>query len=424
MTATSAIAHSALHQAAALMLAGHVFSAFSAPCMGHNKAALPQILARLERGERMVIACLGDSVTGVYYHTGGRQAYPEMIAAALHSRYPCANLQVVNGGVSGHTSLDGVARLRQDILPRHPHLVTIMFGLNDMVLVELAAFQSMLELMVDECRAADADVLLCTPNAVEDTPSRPRELLVKYVAAIRAVGQAKNVPVADVFAVHEAIRRCDSAEFSLLMSDPFHPNADGHELIARTICKTLGISNSVDLYVRLPSSPASHIAKLLAAGEQVQLLATPPFDTMVVRAIRRIHPDAKLKITPWRAAEGRLSDIANDVRQVRELRPDLVVFAIRMEHCAGDAAQFARAYREILNGLFSFERREWDLLVLPPSVCEPGLSADQLHYDALVRRLIHAQDLPLIVRTQEDRRSPLDLLTDWLREHLNEKACL
>ncbi len=77
---------------------------------------------------------------------------------------------------------------------------------------------------------------------------------------------------------------------------------------------------------------------------------------------------------------------------------------------------------EILNGLLSFERCEWDVLALPPSVCEPGLNAQQFHYDALVRRLIHAQDLPLIIRTPEDRRSPRDLVTDWLREHLHMPA--
>lgn len=31
----------------------------------------------------ITIVCLGDSVTGVYYHTGGHRAYPEMLELAL-----------------------------------------------------------------------------------------------------------------------------------------------------------------------------------------------------------------------------------------------------------------------------------------------------------------------------------------------------
>lgn len=36
------------------------------------------------------IVCLGESVTGVYYRTGGRRAYPEMVQVALKRLYPNA----------------------------------------------------------------------------------------------------------------------------------------------------------------------------------------------------------------------------------------------------------------------------------------------------------------------------------------------
>src|SRR5688572_16733780 len=46
----------------------------------HAESKLPKIAALLEAGERPVkIVCIGDSITGVYYHTGGRRAYPEMV---------------------------------------------------------------------------------------------------------------------------------------------------------------------------------------------------------------------------------------------------------------------------------------------------------------------------------------------------------
>ena len=88
------------------------------------------------------IVCLGDSVTGVYYHTGGHRAYPEMLELALRQAHPHAPIRVINAGISGHTTIDGLARLEQDVLQHHPTLVTISFGLNDMTRVPPEQFRA------------------------------------------------------------------------------------------------------------------------------------------------------------------------------------------------------------------------------------------------------------------------------------------
>ena len=56
------------------------------------------------------IVCLGDSVTGVYYHTGGHRAWPEMLELALRQIHPGAAIHVINAGISGHTTTDGLLR--------------------------------------------------------------------------------------------------------------------------------------------------------------------------------------------------------------------------------------------------------------------------------------------------------------------------
>lgn len=54
--------------------------------------AIPRTAELLRAGNDPVrIVCLGDSVTGVYYHTGGRRAYPEMVQVALKRLYPNAS---------------------------------------------------------------------------------------------------------------------------------------------------------------------------------------------------------------------------------------------------------------------------------------------------------------------------------------------
>ena len=123
--------------------------------------------------EPVRIVCMGDSITGVYYHTGGLRAYPEMLEIALHKLYPQGQVTVRNAGISGDTTKGALARLDRDVLAHKPHLVTVMFGMNDMVRTPLAEFRSNLKEISARCRQSGAEVLLCTQNSVVDTEACP-----------------------------------------------------------------------------------------------------------------------------------------------------------------------------------------------------------------------------------------------------------
>lgn len=75
--------------------------------MRKNASAAP-VLRALDK--ETTIVCLGDSVTGVYYHTGGHRAYPEMLELAFRQIQPDAPMRVINAGISGQTTTDGLAR--------------------------------------------------------------------------------------------------------------------------------------------------------------------------------------------------------------------------------------------------------------------------------------------------------------------------
>ncbi len=189
--------------------------------------------------EPVRIVCLGDSVTGVYYHTGGRRAYPEMLQVALKRLYPNTQVDVINAGISGNTTIDALKRLDSDVLAHKPHLVTVMFGLNDMTRVPLPEFEANLTTIIGKCRESGAEVMLCTPNSVTDTPGRPTAKLIEYCAAIRAVGGRENARVVDVYAACEAVRSKDSFDWLMLMSDEIHPNAAGYDVMAERVAEPL-----------------------------------------------------------------------------------------------------------------------------------------------------------------------------------------
>src|SRR5262249_19507943 len=86
----------------------------------------------LDFSQPRTIVSLGDSVTGVYYHTGGVRAYPEMLEVALKKVIPDAKVTVINAGISGTDTANALSRLDRDVLAKKPDLVTITYGLNDL----------------------------------------------------------------------------------------------------------------------------------------------------------------------------------------------------------------------------------------------------------------------------------------------------
>jgi len=75
------------------------------------------------------IVCLGDSST-FGMNVGASDTYPRLLAARLEADFPGA-FEVINLGVPGYTSRQGLELLRRTALTYEPDLVTFAFGTND-----------------------------------------------------------------------------------------------------------------------------------------------------------------------------------------------------------------------------------------------------------------------------------------------------
>lgn len=399
---------------ATLVLSGMVAVTFAEDA---KEAAAPASLIRPDHSETVV--CLGDSVTGVYYHTGGKRAYPEMLELAIATALPDAKVKVINAGISGNTTTDGLARLETDVLPHHPTIVTISFGLNDMVRVPEDQFRKNLETLVSRCREAGSQVVLCTPNMVITTAPRPIEKLREYCDIIRLTGRELGVPVCDQFAAGEAYSVKDPWAWRLTLSDEIHPNMDGHKLMAEELCRTLtGHSVSLADVPPLPN-PLLKTETLWKAGQPVKVLAMAPYDTLVGPALEQSYPGIKVEVTSW-PVEGKtlpeLEVAAKD--KVRAMTPSLVVLAVPRSAGAESDEQFAKAYSWVMNWSLSFGQSEWDCFVVHPAVASPTESAT---HDDLMCRLVKAQDLHLIDRVAGDDSSVTELLNRWMEKHRTAK---
>jgi len=372
--------------------------------MAAEKDVFPKTNAKLAANEAVKIVCLGDSVTGIYYHTGGMRAYPEMIAIGLQKLHPEAKVTAINAGISGQSTVNGLARLEKDVLAHQPDLVTIMFGLNDMVRVSPDDYQANLKIMIDRCRGIGAEVLLCTPNGIIDSPARPQPKLEEYNQLMRDVGQQTKTPVCDVYAAYQAVKQADPLAFRLLCSDPFHPNMDGHKLNAEVICKTI-TGKDVSLNDVGPPPALARTRKVIEAKQPVRVFAMTPIDQWIGPAIKAKYPDAQVEVTAWPTKDQSLPKLHEAAKAIRQMnpKPDLVVLAIPLEITpllSKPSEDDINNYTWTMNYALSFALQEWDVIAIAPSVLQEKMTSEELDREAFARRMINAQHLDLIARPE------------------------
>ena len=160
-----------------------------------------------------VVLAFGDSLT---YGTGASpgQSYPAVLQKII-------SRTVVNAGIPGETTAEGLARLPQFLDRYHPALVLLCLGANDMLqgLDEGSAAENLKE-MIRMAEKQGAQVVLIgvpKPNLLVSTPEFYRQ-------------------IADEFSLpYMENAMSDVLKNNSLKSDFIHPNAKGYQKLAEEI---------------------------------------------------------------------------------------------------------------------------------------------------------------------------------------------
>ena len=165
------------------------------------------------------VLALGDSLTAPH-GVQPQEAWPTLLGKKT-------GWNVINGGVSGNTSADALARLPALLEEHQPQLVLVTLGGNDMLRKQPAGQTiANLERMIEMARSKGAKVvLLATPKpslagAVFNSLSPP-----DFYAEI---AKDKKVPL-----IEDAIPKVLSD--TTLKGDQIHPNAAGHATLGELI---------------------------------------------------------------------------------------------------------------------------------------------------------------------------------------------
>lgn len=131
------------------------------------------------------------------------------------------NIQIINAGWSGDTSMSALARLEQDVLSQNPKIVIVLLGGNDAIRrIDPENTMSNLDTIIDKIHKRGAAVLLVGVRGglfFDDFKKGFRKL-----AKEKGVFYVPDV-IDDVFGHHE------------LMYDSIHPNDAGYIIMADRI---------------------------------------------------------------------------------------------------------------------------------------------------------------------------------------------
>ncbi len=193
------------------------------------------------------IVCFGDSITFGYKASNPLTAsYPAFLQRMLEDKYGMGRFTVVNAGISGEDTRQGLKRLDALLASEKPDWVLVEYGTNDLWTgrkIAPAETKANLLEMIRRMKAAGARVILATLPPVGDEDKEVAE----RNAVIREAAREADVPVNDLNAAFEkALADAGGksspeawAKYYAPEETWLHPNDYGDEFLAGLWMKAL-----------------------------------------------------------------------------------------------------------------------------------------------------------------------------------------
>lgn len=218
------------------------------------------------------IAFLGDSVTHGCFECymldkdhletvyDNKNAYSTRIKEIFSMLYPCAQVNIIDSGISGDGTENGVTRIDRDILKFNPDLVVVSFGLNDACVLgeaRIDEYRNNLDKIFKKLKSANCEVIFLTENmmATKTSWSLKDELFIKlskdfaevenngvlekFFNVAKEVAKENDVKVCDVYSKWKKMAKGGVDTTELLANKLNHPIRPLHYLYAISLIETM-----------------------------------------------------------------------------------------------------------------------------------------------------------------------------------------
>ncbi|MFS7261526.1 GDSL-type esterase/lipase family protein [Carnobacterium divergens] len=175
----------------------------------------------------------GDSITAGY----ANDFVSPILTKKLATYFP--EEIILNVGIPGDTTVDGIARLEKHVLSKQPDFVTVFFGSNDAstgLLVPIDEYRLNLTKMIETIGASK--VILITPalsNQALQQAERPNSRLIHYGNVVRELATQYQTQLAEL-----QLAMLDRPNYlDCLQEDGFHFSEIGYDVLAEEIAKAI-----------------------------------------------------------------------------------------------------------------------------------------------------------------------------------------
>jgi acyl-CoA thioesterase-1 len=177
---------------------------------------------------RPVIVAFGDSLTAGFGAEPG-QSYPDFLQKDLDQRG--AQYRVVNAGVSGDTTTDGVERV-QTVIRLKPAMVIVEFGGNDGLRgLPVETTRANLDQIITALRKAGAKIVLAGMTL---PPNYGPEYIHSFEAVYKDLAKQYRLPLIPFLLTGVG------GNAALMQRDGIHPTGEGNRRVAGNVMAVLG----------------------------------------------------------------------------------------------------------------------------------------------------------------------------------------
>lgn len=197
----------------------------------------------------LTLVFMGDSITeGQYVDPSLR--WTELVMARIRRDFAAAGaaeFELVNKGISGETTRQGLERFPRDVQAFRPAVMTLQFGLNDcncwdtdegLPRVSAVAYRANLLEMIERGRRFGAREIVLSTNHVTlrrrklASGQTLEERRVRYNEIVREVARTTNVTLCDVETTFNEFDDATLARMLLPEPDVLHLSQAGHVVYA------------------------------------------------------------------------------------------------------------------------------------------------------------------------------------------------
>ena len=184
-------------------------------------------------------------------------AYHNYVAKIFSVLYPNVPINIINSGISGANSQNGVLRVERDILSYNPDLTVVCFGLNDCSTIDIDTYYKSLKEIFSKVMASGSDVIFMTPNmmntkischlkekAIIDVANACMQkqnegMLEKYLNVGKKAARECGIIVCDVYSKWKLLEKNGVDTTELLANKINHPSEKMNWLFAYSLVETI-----------------------------------------------------------------------------------------------------------------------------------------------------------------------------------------